>query len=375
MKKNIEKLYNSALKFLTPLSLAEAYKVIVEEAKTLVGAKYSSIFVMDKGHAKRAYTTDSALYKVSPRKNGLVYRSFREKSLIVMENKKLAKTHPAFKHLGGGCDAIIALSYGELTLAVLSVISENCFTDDDLEQLQLFGPMATLAIRKTLLFTRLEESLKSRDLFISTAAHEIKTPLTSIFAYTEMIKREAGLGQTLNREYIDRLYREEIRLAKLTNELLAIGQIKTGRFKLTNVLKQAMLDIKNNYPRHKFKFNNKLKDKAAILYGDEGKLIQLFLNLFANAAKYTSPEKPVKINLSSYPRSYKVDVLDSGAGISREDLPNIFRKFYKGENARKEGVGLGLYLVKYIVDTHKGKINITSGINKGTKVTVILPKK
>ena len=381
-KNNTNLLYKSALRFLTPLSLSETYKIIVEEAKKLVGAKYASIFTMENGQLKRTATTDRSLMEIIPRKRGLTYQVYIEHKPVVRTNKELEKVHPQFKNKKVGTDLLISLSYHNFTFGVLSVISSDIhrFGKENIEVLKLFGPLATLGIRKALLFRELQEALNIRDLFISTAAHEIRTPLTSVYAYSQLIKKRVAQGKPPRIDYVNKLESEGKRLIHLVDELLQIQRIRTGklafemkRSNLAEIIHKAIFDVKTVFPKHNFIFK-KIPHPSVYVMADSDKLLQVFINILSNSAKYSSTDKNVDISINNNSSCYLTEIKDRGRGIAKEDLPLIFNKFYKGKDARKEGMGLGLYLVKNILDQHKAHIDIQSKKDRGTRVIIQIPK-
>ncbi len=383
IRTNIQKIYNSALRFLTPLSLQDTYRIIIEEAKKLVDAKYASIFVMENDNFIRIATTDPILKKIIPRKRGITYKVYKKGKPYLSSNTRLSYIHPEFKKLGIGSEVSISLSYNDITLGVLSVISdkEKYFNESEIDTLKLFQPLATLALRKSLLFAQVEEALRVRDLFISTAAHEIRTPLTSVYIYSQLLEKQISEGKTLNNDYISKILAGEVRLTKLIDELLEVSRINTGKlnysmssFDFTKVISRAISDISHIYPSYKIYYKSNIRDKEAGIKGDFDKLIQVVSNLLHNAVKYSPAEKPIILTLNEKGKWYELEVKDKGVGISKEDLPVLFNKYYKGKGAKTEGMGIGLYLVKHIIDNHKGTIEIKSKLNKGTKVIIKLPK-
>jgi K+-sensing histidine kinase KdpD len=116
-----------------------------------------------------------------------------------------------------------------------------------------------------------------------------------------------------------------------------------------------------------------MNDKALLL-ADENKLVQVFINILQNAAKFSPSESLIKVSTQETTEYFKISIKDQGKGIEKKDLPHVFKDFYKGESDVKEGMGLGLFLTKYIIDSHNGKIEIHSHKNTGTEVIVNLPK-
>ncbi len=112
-----------------------------------------------------------------------------------------------------------------------------------------------------------------------------------------------------------------------------------------------------------------------MIQGDTEKLQQVFTNLLNNAAKFSTKTTPIVVALVSEGKYIKITVTDYGKGIRKNEQNKVFHEFFKAKGNRKEGMGLGLYIVKGIIDKHKGTIEIYSRLNKGTIMTIKLPKK
>jgi signal transduction histidine kinase len=236
-----------------------------------------------------------------------------------------------------------------------------------------------MAIRKAQVYKQRGDAIAARDLFISMAAHELRTPVTTMYVYTQLLKRKANRGEKFDLEWINTLLYEMARLTKLIDELLQINQIKSGNFKyefeeinLENVIKNSLKTFRASHKKALVNYRNKMK-KDIKLIGDPNKLEQVIINLLDNAAKHNEWGKPIKLTLDKKDHTARFSVEDEGTGISREDLEHVFDEFYKGTGHTKAGMGLGLFLIKKIIDEHKGKIKLTSQLGNGTIVTIDLP--
>ena len=129
------------------------------------------------------------------------------------------------------------------------------------------------------------------------------------------------------------------------------------------------------HPHHEVIFTNKTKSPTNYITGDKNKLLQVFINTLSNAAKFSLQESPISLTLSKEKKSYIIQITNNGKGIPKGELEKIFDRFYKGTNNYHEGMGLGLYLTKKIVEDHKGSIFITSDIGKQTIVEIHFPSK
>ena len=221
------------------------------------------------------------------------------------------------------------------------------------------------------------ENMRSQ--FVADISHELKTPLTSIKGFAETL-RYVYDDETRNK-FLSIIDEESDRLARLLEDILCLYEIEQKR---STVLEEFNVDeeIEKVY----MLLNDQAKKKGVeifldthsncVLMGDKDKFKQMLLNLVSNSVKYT--EKGGKVRVESYNRDMNLILVieDNGIGISAEDLPRIFERFYRVDKARSResgGTGLGLAIVKHIVRLFDGEINVTSELGVGTKIVITIP--
>ena len=385
MKTAIERVHDSAVKFLVPLTLEELYSIIVHEAMRLVKAKYGSIFLAENGKLVRVYASSPLLYKVNPRRKGLTYQVYKTNQPMVLTSEKMEKIHPKLKVLQVCSDIMIPLSYKNQSIGVLTVLTprEEELDVEKINTIKLFGSMTTLAIKKTQLLAETKKALETRDLFVSMAAHELRTPMTTIYGYAQLLKQKTADKNTIEAKWIKELHMEVLRLSLLVNDLLEINRIRAGHSQyilkqcaLKEVIEKAIRNFKFNYPHREIIFKDYLANSKSEVIGDCDKLFQVIVNLLDNAAKFSERKTSIKVNLFFKKPRFRIDIEDKGRGISKKDIPRVFESFYRGSGTATatEGMGLGLYLARNIIEKHNGAIKIHSRINKGTRVEILLPK-
>lgn len=381
METILEKIHKSGLKFLVPLSAEETYKLIVDEAMKLLKADYGHILLFYQGELQRVYASSPVFFKIKNRKRGFMYSVFKKRQAIILQVEQVASVHPRLKEINIKSMIGIPLFYRNQSIGVLGLLStkENFFSEKDINTLKLFSPLASLAIRKTQLYDETKRALEARDLFISMAAHELRTPITTIHGYSQLLYSKFAGANTPESRWIEDLSWESLRLTYLVNELLEVNRIKTGQFEyrwrecsLKEVIKRSISDFRFTHPKHKIIFQDKADGKDAVI-GDFNKLLQLVINLLDNAAKFSSSETEILVELESRGRYCHLSIKDQGKGIVKKDIHKIFEKFYQGTGHSKEGLGVGLFLVKNIVTQHHGTINIFSKENRGTRIKIKLP--
>lgn len=228
----------------------------------------------------------------------------------------------------------------------------------------------------------LEESIRMRDEFISVASHELRTPVTRILLSLQMMKRKNE--EVVNNEYLKSINDCEASVKELISIVdnlfdvtrLRLGEIKIKRTKtnLTNVILNLLSTFKDDIrlSGNSVSFNH---CGDVIGYWDQGRLDQLFHQLFSNSLKY-APGKPIKLELNLINDDAIFSIYDEGPGIPYDLQKKVFERFERAIDSSKiSGLGLGLYLSKQIVESHKGEIFLESLPGKWTKFTVRLPLK
>ncbi len=220
--------------------------------------------------------------------------------------------------------------------------------------------------------------------FVSLASHQLRTPLTAISWYIEMLL--AGDAGTLTKEqkdYLYEVYKGNNRMIELVNALLNVSRIDLGTISMdpvpTDVREIADSLLTELTPQWHLKKMNIIKsyDPALPLVNVDPKLIRIvFQNLLTNAIKYTPEKGTITFSITKDTRNIKIIVADSGYGIPKDSQSRIFGKLYRADNIRDketDGNGLGLYIVKSIIENSGGKITFKSVENKGTTFTITLP--
>ncbi len=374
-----------SLSFLEPLSLQEVYAKIIDGAQKLVEAEYGSLILEQDGQLRRVHSTLPVADQVYFRKSGFTYKAFAERKAYVRHSENFGRVHPSIKELGVKSNIFIPLSYKGKSVGVLIVnsLKKEKFKQKDLNILKLFGSMITLAIRKSQLYDETRQALDTRDLFISLAAHELRTPLTAVNGYAQLIHNKLKNGEHETEfRWSEELVGECRRLTALVNELLTVNQIKSGQLQfifqevqLSEVVRKSLATINFRYPHRVTLFNTKVDEDSDIVIGDKDKLLQVVSNIIDNAIKFSPPHTEINIDLTKKGSDLLLRITDKGRGIDQKDLDNIFESYYRAsKNVNEEGMGLGLFLTRYIINRHNGHIKVASKLGKGTRVEISLPK-
>ncbi len=224
--------------------------------------------------------------------------------------------------------------------------------------------------------------------FVSDASHELRTPIAVIKGYANMLDRWGKEDPEILMESIDAIQGEADNMQSLVESLLFIARNDKGTLKMdmdTFDLSTLMHEVvkETNLIDSHHEISPEIAE-SLLFYGSCEKLKQAFRVFIDNAIKYTPDGGNIKIKLQTSERHALIAIEDNGIGISAEDLPHIFDRFYRADKSRSRladnpqktgGTGLGLAIAKIIVEQHRGKIHVDSELNSGTKVTIILPRR
>ena len=230
------------------------------------------------------------------------------------------------------------------------------------------------------------ESMRSD--FVANVSHELRTPLTAIRGYVETLMHMPPSDPKESRQFLAIIDRHSERLSRLTQDLLTLSDLESGKIQLSlqpldaNQLIQRVLEVFwDQAARKQVKLTQRIEPQLPNLLGDFDRLQQLFINLVDNALKYTLSGGEITLEARSLPprnggtTQIEIAVIDTGAGIPEKDLPRLTERFYRVDKARSRdlgGTGLGLAIVKHIIQAHKGDLTIESVVNRGTTVRVRL---
>ena len=215
--------------------------------------------------------------------------------------------------------------------------------------------------------------------FISNVTHELKTPLTSIYMFTESLLLGRVKGEKSKKEYLSIILKESERLKRKINDILDFSKMEKGKpdyhfvnSNLAIILNSAIHEMDYWFENEKFDVVTDL-DKNIDAEIDPEKMQQAISNLLSNAVKYSMYTKKVSIRLFKETNLINIEIEDSGIGIPEDQLEHIFEKFYRVDQKESiSGTGLGLTVVKEIIEAHNGKIFVSSKIGEGTKFLITL---
>ena len=225
------------------------------------------------------------------------------------------------------------------------------------------------------------ESERTKNELITNVAHDLRTPLTSIIGYLELLSGPVKLNEEMQKKYLDITYKKSKRLQKLIEDLFGFTKLNYGKISMkvskvdiVKLLSQMLEEFYPNFMEKNLDYELQSNVTAKVITADGNLLARLFDNLINNAIKYGSEGKKIIVKVDATDTVVTVSVTNFGYVIPKEELPLLFEKFYRVEQSRSVntgGTGLGLAIAKNIVDMHGGTIGVTSDLN-GTVFTVKL---
>ncbi|HEY8886038.1 MAG TPA: ATP-binding protein [Candidatus Microsaccharimonas sp.] len=233
---------------------------------------------------------------------------------------------------------------------------------------------------------QLQKLDEAKDEFISMASHQLRTPLTSIKGYISMlIDGDVGKVSKEQEHLLEEVFISSERMVRLIADFLNVSRLQTGKFiidkhpsDLAKIVAQQVESLEPNAKAHSIKFTYKRPKNIPMMNLDENKVQQVIMNFCDNAMYYSKENSTIKVNLAVVGSQVEFTVKDSGIGVPADEQEQLFNKFFRATNARKQrpdGTGVGLFLAKKVIDAHDGKIMFESQEGKGSTFGFRLPIK
>jgi signal transduction histidine kinase len=263
---------------------------------------------------------------------------------------------------------------------------EPVFSEDDLDLVRLLADQAAVILESRALIDEAsrvrahEEAARLKEDFISAAAHDLKTPLTTLVAQAQFLERRAETQPDAPADLpgLRRIVREGRRLSALVLELLEAARIEQGKL-VGDRRPVDLVELAREIARrdsYEGRPITVVADAPVVGTYDPRRIGQVLENLVENAVKYSQEDSEVRIAVARREAEAVIDVTDRGIGIPAGDLPQIFERFHRGSNVddrRYAGMGLGLFICKGIVEQHGGRISVESRVGAGSTFRVVLP--
>src|SRR5437764_9886309 len=231
--------------------------------------------------------------------------------------------------------------------------------------------------------TQLKRLDQIRSDFVANVSHELRTPLSILRGYIETLVDNPKTSREELSRILRVMERHSKRLGLLVEDLLSLAQLESsntnleiGQVRLSDLFDHVLRDWKEKLGEKNLKVLVNLPPDAPLILGDETRLQEVLYNLLENAVKYSRKNGEIRLQAARRGSEIVLSVSDDGIGISKNDLPRIFERFYRADKARSRelgGTGLGLAIVKHIAQLHGGRVEAESELGRGTTIRVVLP--
>lgn len=279
---------------------------------------------------------------------------------------------------------IVPLCIEDRCIGALSFVTTETkrhYTKEDVSIAEELAHRATLAIENARLYRNAQKAVTLRDDFISVASHELKTPITSLKMYTQVLQNKfAQRGETDLLKYFDKIDDQANKLSLLINDLLNVSKLQHGKldfaiepFDLNNIVKETTEALQETARQHTIIVEGKIPKQV---HGDRYRIYQVITNLLTNAIKYSPKANKVVVQLIPEKKVAVVTVKDFGIGIEKEQQKKIFSQFYRVNTTDEKtfpGLGMGLFIAHEIVKRHGGEMRVMSEKGKGSQFSFTLP--
>jgi len=314
------------------------------------------IVVDDQGHVLFCNPAASRAFNVS------LTRCYGQPLAEVLDHREVVELFNKEARSGRGRRTEIALADGRFLHAQLTIIR---------------GVGRVVVMQD---ITHLKDLDRIKNDFVTTVSHDLRTPLTAILGYVELVRRAGSLTRQ-QRQFLERIVFSVQSITTLISELLELGKIEAGLdedrepVSLAATVRYVIETYRQAWETRQHTLQVRLPDDLPPVLGNPLRLRQVVGNLLDNAIKYTPEGGQIRVGLETDGDFQILRVADTGIGVAQKDLPYIFDKFYRSDEAIEKfsGTGLGLSIVKGIMERHNGRIWVDSQVGEGTTFTVMLP--
>jgi signal transduction histidine kinase len=252
------------------------------------------------------------------------------------------------------------------------------FGGEDLILAQELARRAAAALDNARLYREAQDAIRARDEMVAVVSHDLRNPLQSISTVCQLLELQVPAERRA--EFTAILRRSAKEMERLVEDLLDLSRIEAGELSIAlesvqvpGVLSECVDLFRPLAANKNVRLELAVQETLPSIVGDRGRLLQLFTNLVGNAIKFTDGGGRVELSARKKPGEIRISIADTGVGISEEELPRIFNRFWQADRKGRQGTGLGLTIAKGIVEAHGGTIEVTSELGVGSSFSVSLP--
>ncbi|PTX44170.1 PAS domain S-box-containing protein [Christiangramia gaetbulicola] len=378
------------------LDLENVLQKVTDATTTLSGAKFGAFFYnteVASGESMMLYTLSgapkSAFEKLGmPRHTAVFQPTFSGQGVIrvddIKKDERYGKNEPIYGMPNGHLEVtsymavpVVSNSGKVIGGLIFGHPEEGVFKKDHEVMVRNIAAQAAIALDNSQLFERVKTLSEKKDEFIALASHELKTPLTTIKGYLQILEKK--ISEPKSRLFLNKTLDQANRLNTLIDDLLNMSRIEAGKLEFNYEdfdIRELLLDVSEtfNYSENKHELITDFGDLPVLIHADKQRIEQVINNLLSNAVKYSPLADKVYLNLKLDQGKAKVTVKDQGLGLTQEQQQKVFTRFYRAESTKGiNGLGLGLYLTKQIMDAHDGMLDVKSEEGIGSEFYFTLP--
>jgi len=379
----LEKLLAVSRQLNSTLEMRRLLTQIVQAATELTDADGASILLLEEDGRHLYFAaisgpdTETLQGTLVPVDNSLAGWVVQNRTTVIVEDAQSDQRMFVINAVDPTQSIIAApLLFGERVIGVIETLTmrtRRLFTQQDAETLETLASIAAVAVENARLFQQSD--------WIAQVVHEIRTPLTAIVSYAELLQRP-NLPAEMHQQFAGIIAQEADRVTQLVNQFLDLARLESGRVTLAreplNLAEVAALSLNVVKPlseKHQITLNAEIEPDLPPVIGDAKRLHQVLLNLLSNAIKYSDASDTVTLRIYRSGAEIQVMVRDTGPGIAPEHLSKLFQKFSRvpGSEQKATGSGLGLIIARQIVEAHGGRIWVHSVVGQGSEFCFSLP--
>src|SRR5258706_10805911 len=393
------KLTGASLRINSALSLDKTLEIVPDSAREVIGAHHCAAVLALEQNWGRAKHVQSLSEKFEGREEEFSPAIFADLHALVAKmnravrmNARELQTHPAWLAQQGTVTPtglcgflaapLVSRDGRNIGLLQLSDKAEGDFDEDDEAILIQVAQMASIAVENTI-FAEAREANRMKDEFLATLSHELRTPLNAMLGWTRLL-RMGKLDAADTAHGLEVIERNVSAQAKLIEDLLDVSRIMTGKMRLNirpmslnSVIESALDAVRPASDAKEIQLLTSFDEEADHMSGDSDRMQQVVWNLLTNAIKFTNRGGKVEVNLTRQSGYVQIKVVDNGIGIDPQFLPYVFDRFRQADSSstrHHSGLGIGLAIVRHVVELHGGTVHAESfGQVHGATFTVSLP--
>ena len=378
----LEQLISLSRQLNSTLEMRPLLQQIVDAAREMTDADGASILLMENDETLRfaaAAGPYASLLEITevPLDGSIAGWAVKNREMIIIEDVPSDPRRYVIQAVDPAQSLLaMPMVFGDQVIGVLESVTmktRHRFTVQDTETLKTLASIAAVAVQNARLFEQSD--------WVAEVVHEIRTPLTAILSYADLLQRP-NLAESMRDRFVTIIQQETQRVNTMATQFLDLARLESGRIRMAreplHIAKIIAMCAEIVYPtieENQQELQIEIPDDLPITRGDDQRIHQVILNLLSNAVKYSTPGDTITISAKYNASEITVAVADTGPGIPEDQLSQLFHKFARLAHRERQvsGTGLGLVISRQIVEAHKGQIWVESEIGTGSTFYFTVP--